>query len=57
MKALSRTVSWFVAPSRTGVCLTAGGTEYALSIAEADALAEALDEAALYSRSRKATDD
>lgn len=50
MKISSKIARWFVSPASNGVNLTVDGTEYRMSIAEADALSECLDDVALFAR-------
>ena len=53
MKITNPVMRWFVTPCRGGVRLNIGGTEYSMSLDEADKLAEILDEVALYAKSQQ----
>ena len=53
MKITNPVMRWFVSPCRGGVRLNIGGTEYSMSLDEADKLAEILDEVALYAKSQQ----
>lgn len=53
MKITNPVMRWFVSPSKGGVRLNIGGTEYSMSLDEADKLAELLDEVAMYSKSQQ----
>lgn len=55
MKIAAKTARWFVAPAGESVTLTIDGTQYSMSIPEADRLSEMLDETALYARNKPAT--
>ena len=53
MKITNPVMRWFVSPCRGGVRLNIGGTEFSMSLDEADKLAEILDEVALYAKSQQ----
>lgn len=53
MKITNPVMRWFVSPCRGGVRLNIGGTEFSMSLDEADKLAECLDEAAMFAKAQK----